>query len=251
MIWIVLFFIAFLCTLCTDVTAGLRVYVCVQQDLLRSDSKAYDKFYEEFGIFLKEVSGVISCAFVYSQAITGHPYRRALQGRAGVTAACRVFAQRGWLDQVRDIMIREVGVVSSLFFDSVWGSLDTYVDRMRATQEEIFYLHDASRTMAESSPYFEAFRKKGIEVIFLYSMTDEVSGREYRHIFMKYFCELTSIRLKRLCFKTLRIFAASVSHRLRVHTLTCQRCRTIPTMWTRMRSATPTQRPVARAPMAH
>lgn len=46
---------------------------------------------------------------------------------------------------------------------------------MRASQEEIYYLHDASRTMAESSPYFEAFRKKGIEVIFLYSLTDEVS----------------------------------------------------------------------------
>jgi len=48
------------------------------------------------------------------------------------------------------------------------------VDRMRPKQEEIYYLHDANRQLAESSPYFETFRSKGIEVLFLYSLTDEV-----------------------------------------------------------------------------
>lgn len=63
---------------------------------------------------------------------------------------------------------------SSLAGDDELISLDTYVDRMRDKQDEIYYLHAASRKMAEASPYYEAFKKKGLEVIFVYTMADEV-----------------------------------------------------------------------------
>jgi TNF receptor-associated protein 1 len=53
-------------------------------------------------------------------------------------------------------------------------SLDTYVERMKPKQEEIYYLHVPNRRMGETSPYFESFKRKGIEVLFVYVMTDEV-----------------------------------------------------------------------------
>jgi len=52
-------------------------------------------------------------------------------------------------------------------------SLDAYVERMPKEQEEIFYLVSPRRDFAESSPYYEGFKKKGIEVLFLYSTLDD------------------------------------------------------------------------------
>jgi TNF receptor-associated protein 1 len=53
-------------------------------------------------------------------------------------------------------------------------SFDDYVDRMPLTQNSIYYLCTPSRSFAETSPYYEAFQRKGIEVIFFYSSLDEV-----------------------------------------------------------------------------
>lgn len=105
------------------------------KDLMKADNKAYDKFFEEFGIFLKE--GVC----------TDMRYKDDLAGL--------------------------------LRFDSSHSpeelvSLDTYFDRMKPKQEEIYYLHVANRQMGETSPYYEAFKKKGLEVLFVYSLADEV-----------------------------------------------------------------------------
>ncbi len=41
-------------------------------------------------------------------------------------------------------------------------------------QEEVYYLHVANRSMGETSPYFELFKRKGIEVLFVYGIADEV-----------------------------------------------------------------------------
>jgi molecular chaperone HtpG len=44
---------------------------------------------------------------------------------------------------------------------------------MPADQKEVYYLMAPSRDAAESSPYFEVFRAKGIEVLFFYEAIDD------------------------------------------------------------------------------
>ncbi len=52
-------------------------------------------------------------------------------------------------------------------------SLTDYVSRMPAEQTEIYYLLAPSREAAEASPYFEVFREKKFEVLFLTHPHDE------------------------------------------------------------------------------
>jgi molecular chaperone HtpG len=52
-------------------------------------------------------------------------------------------------------------------------SLPDYVSRMGAEQKEIYYLLAPSREAAESSPYYEVFREKKLEVLFLTHGHDE------------------------------------------------------------------------------
>jgi molecular chaperone HtpG len=52
-------------------------------------------------------------------------------------------------------------------------SLAEYVKRMPAEQKEIYYLLGYNREAAESSPYFEVFRARNAEVLFLYDPMDE------------------------------------------------------------------------------
>jgi molecular chaperone HtpG len=52
-------------------------------------------------------------------------------------------------------------------------SLVDYVSRMPEEQKEVYYLVAPNREAAETSPYFEVFREKKYEVLFLYSPHDE------------------------------------------------------------------------------
>jgi TNF receptor-associated protein 1 len=52
-------------------------------------------------------------------------------------------------------------------------SLADYISRMPEAQKEIYYLLAPSREAAESSPYYEVFREKGWEVLFLTDPRDE------------------------------------------------------------------------------
>lgn len=52
-------------------------------------------------------------------------------------------------------------------------SLSDYVSRMKSGQEEIFYVTAPNRTAAEASPYYEVFKAKGLEVLFLMEGIDE------------------------------------------------------------------------------
>lgn len=52
-------------------------------------------------------------------------------------------------------------------------SLTDYVSRMKDSQKEIYYLVGADRASLENSPYFEAFKLRGIEVLFLYEPIDD------------------------------------------------------------------------------
>lgn len=61
--------------------------------------------------------------------------------------------------------------------------LGEYVSRMKEGQEAIYYLTGASRAVIESSPHLEAFRARGIEVLYLTDAVDELvveSLAEYR-----------------------------------------------------------------------
>lgn len=52
-------------------------------------------------------------------------------------------------------------------------SLDDYVARMPSDQTQIYYLCIPSRALALLSPYYEGFKRKGIEVLFLYNGIDD------------------------------------------------------------------------------
>jgi molecular chaperone HtpG len=52
-------------------------------------------------------------------------------------------------------------------------SLGDYLKRMGAEQKEIYYLLAANREAAEASPYYEVFRARNMEVLFMYDPWDE------------------------------------------------------------------------------
>ena len=53
------------------------------------------------------------------------------------------------------------------------AALDDYVSRMKDDQQEIYYLSSYNRESAESAPYYEVFKARGYEVLFLYDPADE------------------------------------------------------------------------------
>lgn len=52
-------------------------------------------------------------------------------------------------------------------------SLEDYVSRIKEGQEEIYYLIGPTRDQIESSPYLEAFKSRGLEVIYMMEAVDE------------------------------------------------------------------------------
>ena len=52
-------------------------------------------------------------------------------------------------------------------------SLEDYVGRIKEGQEEIYYLIGPTRDQIESSPYLEAFKSRGLEVIYMMEAVDE------------------------------------------------------------------------------
>lgn len=62
---------------------------------------------------------------------------------------------------------------SSLFEAGKLTSLADYVSRMKDSQKEIYYLLGANRETIEKGPYLEAFKSRGIEVLFVYEGADD------------------------------------------------------------------------------
>lgn len=52
-------------------------------------------------------------------------------------------------------------------------SLREYTDRMKDGQKEIYYLSGPNRTAIEAGPYLEAFRARGLEVLFCFDSIDD------------------------------------------------------------------------------
>ncbi|HZJ16134.1 MAG TPA: molecular chaperone HtpG [Chthoniobacteraceae bacterium] len=101
----------------------------------KGDPEKYDRFYKEHGHCLKE--GVAS----------------------------------DWTH--REALGKLLRFESSFTEKGKTASLTDYVSRMPEEQKEIYYLLAPSRESAEASPYFEVFREKKFEVIFLLDPRDE------------------------------------------------------------------------------
>ena len=99
------------------------------------EAEAYDKFYTEYQRFLKE--GVVT-DFTHKEALG-----------------------------------RLLRYESSSLDAGTLTSLADYVKRMPAEQKEIYCLLAPNRAAAESSPYYEVFRERKWEVLFLYDPWDE------------------------------------------------------------------------------
>jgi len=74
-------------------------------------------------------------------------------------------ADRDFADRLKPLFLFESSHEDGL------TTLDEYIERMDESQEEIYYLVADSRGVAERSPHLEAFKAKGVEVLFL---TEEI-----------------------------------------------------------------------------
>ncbi len=99
------------------------------------EAAAYEKFYTEYQRFLKE--GVVT-DFTH-----------------------------------KDVLGKLLRFESSTLDKGKLTSLADYVKRMPSEQKEIYCLLTANRAAAEASPYFEVFRERKFEVLFLYDPWDE------------------------------------------------------------------------------
>jgi len=108
------------------------------------DAATYDKFYQEYQRFLKE--GVVT-DFTH-----------------------------------KDALAKFLRYESSSLDKGKLTSLADYVKRMPSDQKEIYCLLAPNRAAAESSPYFEVFRERKFEVLFLYDPWDEFVT-EHLHAF--------------------------------------------------------------------
>ena len=99
------------------------------------EAEAYDKFYAEYQRFLKE--GVVT-DFTH-----------------------------------KDALGKLLRFESSSLDTGKLTSLADYVKRMPSEQKEIYCLLTPNRAAAASSPYFEVFKERKFEVLFLYDPWDE------------------------------------------------------------------------------
>ncbi len=105
------------------------------EDESGKDPGRYEEFYRQFAIYIKE----------------------------GVASDFKNSAQLAKLLRFESSATEKGGLTT----------LDDYVSRMKEGQEEIYYLHSPSRESMESGPYLEAFRARGLEVLYLYEPVDE------------------------------------------------------------------------------
>jgi len=99
------------------------------------EAEAYEKFYQEYHRFLKE--GVVT-DFTH-----------------------------------KDALGKLLRFESSTLDKGKLTSLQDYLKRMPSEQKEIYCLLTSNRAAAEASPYFEVFRERKFEVLFLYDPWDE------------------------------------------------------------------------------
>ena len=104
-------------------------------DEAKNRPDAFQEFYQEFGVFLKE-----GAAIDYTH---------------------------------KDQIVKLLRFESSLTEKGKTTSLSDYVTRMGSDQKEIYYLVGPNRSAIESGPYLEGFKARNLEVLFCYEPVDE------------------------------------------------------------------------------
>ncbi len=74
----------------------------------------------------------------------------------------------------RDTLLELLQCQSSMEDEGSLTTLQSYVDRMKDGQEEIYYLAGESRQAVENSPHLEAFKEKGYEVLYFTDPVDDI-----------------------------------------------------------------------------
>jgi molecular chaperone HtpG len=105
------------------------------EDESRKDPAKYEEFYKQFGIYIKE--GVVSDPKNSGQLAKLLRYESSATEKGKLT------------------------------------TLDDYVSRMKENQTEIYYLYSSTREHLEAGPHLEAFKVRGLEVLYLYEPADE------------------------------------------------------------------------------
>lgn len=110
-------------------------YLKQLEEIAQNKADDYKTFWENFAIFIKE--GVV----------TDHTHR----------------------EQLAKLLRYETSMTDN---GETIGLAD-YIARMKSEQKAIYYLSGSSREIAENSPYLEALKARGLEVLFLYDPADE------------------------------------------------------------------------------
>ncbi|NWV01097.1 TRAP1 protein, partial [Upupa epops] len=108
-------------------------------DQSKKDPEKYAKFFEEYGVFMRE--GIVTIAE----------------------------------QDVKEDIAKLLRYESSALPAGQLTSLTDYACRMKAGSRNIYYLCAPNRHLAEHSPYFEAMKKKDMEVLFCYEQFDELT----------------------------------------------------------------------------
>uniref|UniRef100_A0A182RLU5 Heat shock protein 75 kDa, mitochondrial n=1 Tax=Anopheles funestus TaxID=62324 RepID=A0A182RLU5_ANOFN len=106
-------------------------------DRSQKEPESYDKFYKDYGLFLKE--GIVTS--------------QEQQEKEEIAKLLRFETSK---EPDRTV------------------SLPEYCQRQAEGQKDIYYLAAPNRTLAEASPYYESLKKRGIEVLFCYEAYDEL-----------------------------------------------------------------------------
>ena len=110
-------------------------FIKMLDDESKKDPAKYGEFYKRFGIYVKE----------------------------GVVSDMKNSGQ----------LARLLRYESSATEKGSFTTLEDYVSRMKEGQSEIYYLYSPTRELLESGPHMEAFRSRGLEVLYLYEPVDE------------------------------------------------------------------------------
>ena len=125
------------------------------KDVAKKDPKAYDKWFKECGFFLKEGA----CTEPnHTQQIA-----ELLRFESSETTKEEEEEEEEGKDKDKEESMNSGAVTS----------FEKYIERMKPDQKNIYYLVAPSRAQAESSPYLEACKAKGYEVLYLYAHVDE------------------------------------------------------------------------------
>ncbi|XP_027715492.1 heat shock protein 75 kDa, mitochondrial [Vombatus ursinus] len=108
-------------------------------DQSKKDPEKYAKFFEDYGLFMRE--GIVTIAE----------------------------------QEVKEDIAKLLRYESSALPPGQLTSLVEYASRMQAGTRNIYYLCAPNRHLAENSPYYEAMKQKNMEVLYCYEQFDELT----------------------------------------------------------------------------